>query len=57
MKDCKVLYFCMVLVLVFVHGVNSEDPYRFFMWKVTYGDIVTFVGLGPVNSHLTGIHF
>jgi hypothetical protein len=39
MRDCKVLYFCLVLVLVFVHGVNSEDPYRFFTWKVTYGDI------------------
>lgn len=39
MRDCRVLCFFIALVLVFVHGVNGEDPYRFFTWKVTYGDI------------------
>ena len=27
------------LVLAFVALVNAEDPYRFFDWNVTYGDI------------------
>ena len=22
-----------------INGINSEDPYRVFTWKVTYGDI------------------
>jgi hypothetical protein len=26
-------------VLAVVHGVNGEDPYRFFTLKVTYDDI------------------
>ena len=28
-----------VLVIFLSHGVNCEDPYRIFTWKVTYGDI------------------
>jgi uncharacterized protein YerC len=28
-----------VLVLALVALVNAEDPYRFFDWNVTYGDI------------------
>ena len=39
MRDCRVLCLFIALVLVFVHGVNGEDPYRFITWKVTYGDI------------------
>ncbi|XP_015873551.3 L-ascorbate oxidase homolog [Ziziphus jujuba] len=40
MRDCKVLCFAIALVLLCFHGgVNGEDPYRFFTWKVTYGDI------------------
>lgn len=39
MRDCRFLCFFIALVLVFVHGVNGEDPYRFFTWKVTYGNI------------------
>lgn len=40
MRDCKVLCFVIALVLLNVNGcVNGEDPYRFFTWKVTYGDI------------------
>ncbi|KAK9267200.1 hypothetical protein L1049_009620 [Liquidambar formosana] len=39
MRGCGTLCFFVVLGLVLVHGVNGEDPYRFFTWKVTYGDI------------------
>ncbi|KAF5472769.1 hypothetical protein F2P56_009461 [Juglans regia] len=39
MRECRVLCFLTALVLVAVHGVNGEDPYRFLTWKVTYGDI------------------
>jgi hypothetical protein len=39
MGECRVFCFLIVLVLAVVHGVNGEDPYRFFTWKVTYGDI------------------
>ncbi|KAK1406465.1 hypothetical protein QVD17_41765 [Tagetes erecta] len=31
------LYYCVVLCLIAI--VNAEDPYRFFTWNVTYGDI------------------
>ncbi|KAK9936004.1 hypothetical protein M0R45_012871 [Rubus argutus] len=39
MRECIILYFFIAWVLVLVHGVNGEDPYRFFTWKITYGDI------------------
>lgn len=26
-------------LLLLISGINGEDPYRFFTWKVTYGDI------------------
>lgn len=39
MRDCKLLSFAIFLVLFLVNGVIGEDPYRFFTWKVTYGDI------------------
>ncbi|BFG27306.1 hypothetical protein CerSpe_135800 [Prunus speciosa] len=39
MRECKLLSFAIVLVLFLVNGVNGEDPYRFFTWKITYGDI------------------
>lgn len=39
MREGRVLCFLTALVLVAVHGVNGEDPYRFLTWKVTYGDI------------------
>ncbi|KAL4562845.1 hypothetical protein LXL04_026876 [Taraxacum kok-saghyz] len=26
-------------LFLFINGINSEDPYRVFTWKVTYGDI------------------
>ncbi|KDP20733.1 hypothetical protein JCGZ_21204 [Jatropha curcas] len=37
----RVLFSLSLVVLLFflVHGVNGENPYRFFTWKVTYGDI------------------
>ncbi|KAL4566181.1 hypothetical protein LXL04_030291 [Taraxacum kok-saghyz] len=28
-----------------INGINSEDPYRVFTWKVTYGDIYLLVSL------------
>ncbi|XP_010266098.1 PREDICTED: L-ascorbate oxidase homolog [Nelumbo nucifera] len=34
----RVVFFCVVLVLLFA-VVKAEDPYRFFTWNVTYGDI------------------
>lgn len=40
MRDGRVL--CLLIALVFflaVHGVNGDSPYRFFTWKITYGDI------------------
>ncbi|XP_028755243.1 L-ascorbate oxidase homolog [Neltuma alba] len=29
----------LILAMFLVNGVNSEDPYRFLTWKITYGDI------------------
>ncbi|CAA2965609.1 L-ascorbate oxidase homolog [Olea europaea subsp. europaea] len=28
-----------ILVVLLLHNVNGEDPYRFYTWKITYGDI------------------
>lgn len=39
MRESKLLSFVIALVVLYMHGVNGEDPYRFFTWKVTYGDI------------------
>lgn len=37
MRDsCKV---SIVLLLVLINGVFGDNPYRFFTWKITYGDI------------------
>lgn len=30
---------CIFLLFLVINGINAEDPYRFFTWKVTYGDI------------------
>ncbi|OAY25910.1 L-ascorbate oxidase homolog [Manihot esculenta] len=38
MRTCWPFSF-LVLVFFLYHGVNGENPYRFFTWKVTYGDI------------------
>lgn len=35
MGESKLLCFLLALIVC----VNGEDPYRFFTWKVTYGDI------------------
>ncbi|XP_058753773.1 L-ascorbate oxidase homolog [Vicia villosa] len=32
-------YLILFLATFFFTSVNSEDPYKFFTWKVTYGDI------------------
>lgn len=42
-------YLCVVLCLVAI--VNAEDPYRFFTWNVTYGDIYPMGVLQQVKFH------
>ncbi|GKV15990.1 hypothetical protein SLEP1_g26706 [Rubroshorea leprosula] len=39
MGDTHLLVRLIVVILVLVYGVNGDNPYRFFTWKVTYGDI------------------
>lgn len=34
--SCKI---SIVLLLVLINGVFGDNPYRFFTWKITYGDI------------------
>jgi hypothetical protein len=34
-KECCLLLFLVLLVAC----VSGEDPYRFYTWNVTYGDI------------------
>ena len=43
MRECIILYFFIALVLFLVPGVNGEDPYMFFNWKISYGDIYPLV--------------
>ncbi|KAJ0547323.1 putative laccase [Helianthus annuus] len=49
------LYSCAVFCLVAI--VNAEDPYRFFTWNVTYGDIYP-TGIRQqgilINGHFPG---
>nr|GFD09345.1 L-ascorbate oxidase homolog [Tanacetum cinerariifolium] len=37
MQNPNGLYLCVLLCLVAI--VNAEDPYRYFTWNITYGDI------------------
>lgn len=40
MRDSRVLCSLIALILsLAVHGVCGDSPYRFFTWKITYGDI------------------
>ncbi|KMT04146.1 hypothetical protein BVRB_8g185960 [Beta vulgaris subsp. vulgaris] len=40
MRENRVLCLSsLVLFLLFVNGINGENPYRFYDWKVTYGYI------------------
>lgn len=40
MRDSRVLCSLIALLLsLAVHGVSGDSPYRFFTWKITYGDI------------------
>ncbi|KAH9749576.1 l-ascorbate oxidase [Citrus sinensis] len=40
MRDSRVLCSLIALLLsLAVHGVYGDSPYRFFTWKITYGDI------------------
>ncbi|XP_057961387.1 L-ascorbate oxidase homolog [Malania oleifera] len=36
---CSLAIFLFFFILCLVHGLNGEDPYRFFTWKITYGNI------------------
>ncbi|KAK8642203.1 hypothetical protein V6N13_011559 [Hibiscus sabdariffa] len=38
MEGSKLLVCCFIACILFL-GVNGENPYRFFTWKVTYGDV------------------
>lgn len=49
------LCFFIVLILgLLLHGVHGEDPYRFFTWKITYGDIYP---LGVKQRVLSSLFF
>ena len=37
-ESCKSVWSVLVMVLL-VSGISGEDPYRFYTWNVTYGDI------------------
>lgn len=40
MRPCNVLSSLILLLLTFLFtSTNSEDPYRYLTWKITYGDI------------------
>ncbi|XP_065879944.1 L-ascorbate oxidase homolog [Euphorbia lathyris] len=41
MRNCKYLHLLPLVFFFFLasNGVNGDNPYRFFNWKVTYGDI------------------
>lgn len=43
MRESKGLSIYLSALLVFsfflTNGVNGDNPYRFFTWKITYGDI------------------
>lgn len=32
-------FFTIFILGLLLPGVHGEDPYRFYTWKVTYGDI------------------
>lgn len=34
---CSLL--AVVALLLALHGVNGGNPYRYYTWKITYGDI------------------
>lgn len=45
--------FLVTILLLFFTSVKCEDPYRFFTWKITYGDIYP---LG-VKQQVTAVFF
>lgn len=51
-------YWCVVLLLLtFVsESINAEDPYRFFAWNVTYGDIYPLGVKQQVHLQLREVH-
>lgn len=50
----RCLMVVVVVVFVMVKNINGEDPYRFFTWNVTYGDIYP---LGVKQQVLLFIYF
>ena len=54
MRKSRVLCFFIFMVLFAVIKVNAENPYRFFTWKITYGDIYP---LGVKQQVLCFFHF
>lgn len=38
MEESKLVLCCFIACILFL-GVNGENPYRYFTWKITYGDI------------------
>ncbi|XP_059662409.1 L-ascorbate oxidase homolog [Cornus florida] len=51
MRDFRALssLFISTVLLVLIHSVNGEDPYRFYTWKVTSGNIY------PLGAQQQGI--
>ncbi|KAJ8764436.1 hypothetical protein K2173_006176 [Erythroxylum novogranatense] len=51
MRQGSILCFCIGLLLSLLNGigVQAEDPYRYYTWTVTYGDIA------PLGSRQRGI--
>ncbi|CAI9756620.1 unnamed protein product [Fraxinus pennsylvanica] len=39
MREYASLINAFILLTLLLHNVNGEDPYRFYTWKITYGDI------------------
>lgn len=51
-------YHLVVLVVVcFIVAIDGEDPYRFFTWNVTYGDIYPLGVKQQVSTQLHSFHF
>nr|GFD61287.1 L-ascorbate oxidase homolog [Tanacetum cinerariifolium] len=39
MKQWSMKTTTLLMLLAMLYSINGEDPYRFFDWNVTYGDI------------------
>ena len=55
MRDLKTVFSLLILLVsLVVNGINGENPYRFYTWKITYGDIYP---LGVKQQVLGKLHF